>query len=81
MNAPHRKPQADIYTALLALALAAVIIAAVFAYLETGDYGDQKYRGAPPVQTVVYGDPSPPNAYAVGLLGSAPTSRPAVVVG
>jgi len=50
MTGPHRKPQADIYTALLALALAAVIVATIFAYLETSDYGEQKFRGAPMVR-------------------------------
>ena len=48
MSGPYRKPQADIYTVLLAVALAAVLLATIFAYLETSDYGDQKYRGAPP---------------------------------
>lgn len=49
MNGSYRKPRVDIYTALLAIALAAVILATIFAYLETADYGDQKYRGAPTV--------------------------------
>jgi hypothetical protein len=53
MNGPYRKPQADLYTALLAIALAAVIVATIFAYLETSDYGDQKYRGAPPAPVVL----------------------------
>ena len=52
MNASYRKPRANIYTALLALALAASIIATIFAYLETNEYGDKKYRGAPRVPTV-----------------------------
>jgi len=47
MNGPYHKPQANLYTALLAIALAAVILATIFAYLETSDYGEQKYRGAP----------------------------------
>ncbi|MBN1590468.1 MAG: hypothetical protein JW888_13215 [Pirellulales bacterium] len=55
MTGPYRKPQADIYTVLLALALAAVIVATIFAYLETADYKDNKYRGAP---NVVYVDRS-----------------------
>lgn len=50
MSGPSRKPQADVFTVLLALALVAVIIATIFAYLETADYGEQKYRGAPTVQ-------------------------------
>ncbi len=44
-----RKPRADIYTALLAIALVAIIIATVLLYLEAADYGDQKTSGAPPV--------------------------------
>jgi hypothetical protein len=58
MSGPYRKPQADIYTALLAIALAAVLMATVFAYLETSDYGDQKYRGAPVVPAVVMRSPA-----------------------
>lgn len=44
-----RKPRADIYTALLAIALVAVIVTTVLLYLEAADYGDQKTSGAPPV--------------------------------
>jgi hypothetical protein len=43
----YRKPKADIYTLLLAIALVALIIACVFAYLEIKDYGDQPFSGAP----------------------------------
>ena len=49
MAGPQRKPQADIYTALLAIALVAILLSIVFMYLETADYGADKYRGAPPV--------------------------------
>ena len=45
----HRKAQPDIYTVLLAIALVAIIMSIVLLYLETADYGDQKYRGALPV--------------------------------
>ena len=36
---PHRKPRADIYTALLALALVALIIGIVCLYFELDIYG------------------------------------------
>jgi hypothetical protein len=52
MAAPQRKPQADIYTVLLAIAFIAIITAVVFLYLETADYGTNKYSGAPPVARV-----------------------------
>ena len=44
-----RKPRADIYTALLAIALVAIIVTTILMYLESADYGDQKTKGAPPV--------------------------------
>jgi len=46
-NGSYRKPQADIYTLLLLLALLAIIVATVFLYLETADYGSPPYQGAP----------------------------------
>ena len=52
MAAPQRKPQADIYTVLLVIAFVAIITAIVFLYLETADYGTNKYSGAPPVARV-----------------------------
>ena len=46
-----RKPRADIYTVLLAIALVAIAVTTIFLYLETADYGDQKTKGAPMVET------------------------------
>lgn len=43
----YRKPKADIYTLLLAIALVALILACVFVFLEIKDYGDQPFSGAP----------------------------------
>lgn len=43
----YRKPKADIYTLLLAIALVALIVACVLAFLELKDYGDQPFSGAP----------------------------------
>ena len=43
----YRKPRADIYTLLLAIALVALIIACVFAYMELKDYGTSPFSGAP----------------------------------
>ncbi len=44
-----RKPRADLYTALLFIALVAMILACVVAYLEVKDYGDTPYQGGPSV--------------------------------
>ena len=46
---PHRKPLFNIYSTMLIIAFVALIIATVFAYLETKDYGTNKIKGAPPV--------------------------------
>lgn len=46
---PTRPPRVDIYTAMLVIALVAIIVATIFAYLETADYGDNKFQGAPSV--------------------------------
>lgn len=40
-HGPFRKPQADIFTVMLVLALVAIITACVFLYLETADYPDK----------------------------------------
>lgn len=47
-----RKPRADLYTALLFIALVAMILACVVAYLEVKDYGDSPYQGGPSVYVV-----------------------------
>lgn len=39
----YRPPRADIYTVLLAIALAAVIVGCVFLFLEVSDYGSPPY--------------------------------------
>lgn len=52
---PYRKPQADIYTLMLLIALVAVILATVFAYLETKDYGSPPYQGGPSVSIRSHG--------------------------
>lgn len=46
---PYRKPQADIYTLMLLISLVAIILATVFLYLETKDYGSPPYQGGPSV--------------------------------
>ena len=43
----YRKPKADVYTLLLAIALVALIIACIFAYMEIKDYGASPFSGAP----------------------------------
>ena len=49
----YRKPKADVYTLLLGIALVALIIACIVAYLEIKDYGDQPFSGAPSVAVPV----------------------------
>ncbi len=49
----YRKPKADIYTLLLGIALVALIIACIFAYLELADYGASPFSGAPSVAVPV----------------------------
>lgn len=49
----YRKPKADIYTLLLGIALVALIIACVLAYMELEDYGASPFSGAPSVAVPV----------------------------
>ena len=51
MSRPHRKPQADLYTILLVLALLAVLVAILFLYLYMKSY-EFKTDGGPPVAMV-----------------------------
>jgi hypothetical protein len=55
LNKPvrYRKPRADVYTLLLGIALVALILACVFAFLEVSDYGDQPFSGAPSVSAAM----------------------------
>lgn len=41
---PYRKPRADIYTLMLALALVAIVIGCICLYLEVADYGPSPYQ-------------------------------------
>ena len=54
-NGSLHKPQADVYTLMLLLALLAIIVATVFLYLETMDYGSPPYQGGPTVSVVQEG--------------------------
>ncbi len=48
----YRKPQADLYTVLLIVALLALAIGTIFLYLETADYeGAPPYAGTPTAWT------------------------------
>jgi hypothetical protein len=47
-SGPHRKPKADLYTVLLAIALLAVLVAILFFWLEMRSY-EYKSKGAPSV--------------------------------
>ncbi len=49
----YRKPRADVYTLLLGIALVALILACVFAFMEISDYGDQPFSGAPSVSAAM----------------------------
>jgi len=49
MAGSYRKPQPDVYTVLMAIALFALLLGIVFLYLETKDYGSHKTSGRPPV--------------------------------
>ena len=75
MSGPHRTPRADIYTAMLAIALVAIIIATIFAYVETADYKDKKYQGGP---SVVFTTPLDPVAADGNCLvaSTTPASQP-----
>jgi hypothetical protein len=45
-GAPYRKPRADLYTALLVIALVAILIGILFLYLEM-DFYEFKIKGGP----------------------------------
>jgi len=47
---PYRKPRADLYTMLLLISLAAIIIAIVCLYLETAEYGSPPWKDVPSVR-------------------------------
>jgi len=68
MAGPHRKPQPDTYTALLAIAFVAILLAILFMYLETADYGSNKYTGAPPVARLDL--PAAPTGHVVAHCGT-----------
>jgi hypothetical protein len=53
----YRKPEADLYTVLLVIALIAVLIGILFLYLEMGTY-DFKFQGGPAVGMVSSHQPS-----------------------
>ena len=70
-----RKPRADIYTVLLAIALVAILVTTVVLYLESADYGDQKTKGAP---SAVWNRPAAASTFDAFLLK---TRRGARLVG
>jgi len=55
---PFRKPRADLYTALLAIALVALLLGILCLYLEMKQY-DFKFKGGPPAPTFKGGPPAP----------------------
>ena len=62
---PYRKPRLDIYTVMLALALAAIIIACIVLYFEVADYGKPPYELglAAPEKADSQLFPGPPDGY------------------
>lgn len=60
---PFRKPQADLYTVLLVIALLAVLVGILFLYLEMNAY-EFKYQGGPSVAM-----PPAPSSKAVARSG------------
>jgi hypothetical protein len=57
MAGPQRKPQPDIYTLLLAIALVAMIICVIMLYMETAKYGQDPTSGVPMVVQVLPSSP------------------------
>ena len=45
----YRKPRPDFYTLLLFVAWSALVVATIFLYLETTEYGSPPWQGAPQV--------------------------------
>lgn len=64
---PFRKPRADVYTVLLAIALVALLLAIYALYLEMGDFKFD-VKGGPPVTWA-----SPPAAAVVGTAAMRPS--------
>ena len=62
-DGPHRKPQFNIYSTMLIIAFVAMVIATVFAYLETKDYGANKIKGAPQVTIAAPAELQQPRHY------------------
>ncbi len=76
-NGTYRKPQADVYTLMLVLALLAIIAGTVFLYLETRDYDSPPYQGGPSVSVgrqqpaLVLDAPHPEGVGGVGFGGES----------
>ncbi len=75
---PFRKPQADLYTVLLVVALLALIVATVFLYLETQDYPSPPYKGGSSAAVWVSspGRPAGGGRAAPAILGWRPAPPP-----
>ena len=64
MAGPQRKPQLDLYTLLLAIALVAMIICVIMLYLEVSAYGPKPMSNVPSVVRVT---PSHPLDHAAAV--------------
>lgn len=71
----YRKPQADLYTVLLVIALIAVLVGILFLYLEMGAY-EFKFQGGPVVGMVSSHHYGGVVASAVDFVHSAGQARP-----
>lgn len=68
----YRKPKADVFTLLLGIALVALIVACIFAYLEIKEYGASPFSGAPSVAVPV----ERPANLAMAVLPESQTTLP-----
>ncbi|MBN1909056.1 MAG: hypothetical protein JW818_04895 [Pirellulales bacterium] len=67
MAGPYRKPEADVFTAMLVIALVAIIMASIFLYLETKEYGTNKRSGGGRVSWVECPETVPGTIHVVAV--------------
>jgi len=72
---PYRKPRPDMYTALLAIALVAILLAILALWLEMSVYNFE-FKGGPPVPPVTW---VPAPGPAIAVMGQLPAAAGAIV--